>query len=45
MKYSRPELTLLGQATGVVRGSKGLGTPVDITHVFRTTANAYEADE
>lgn len=47
MRYAKPELTQIANATEAVRGGKGIPVRNDASppHLFNATANAYEADE
>ena len=44
MRYTKPEILVLGSAAAVVKGSKQQHTPSDATPGY-STVNAYEADE
>jgi hypothetical protein len=45
MKYTRPELTLIGSAALQIHGTPKVGTVPDGVPMEQVTASAYEADE
>jgi hypothetical protein len=45
MKYSKPEVNVIGPAVNIVQGGKASGSPHDNMPLFKTTIGAYEADE